>query len=335
MPKLHAGLDVGHVTTAICVITQDGDILLEAVADTTPQSISSHLKPFRKHLLNVGQEPGTKSAWLHRELVRLKYPMRSMDPYHAHSLLGTRLNKTDRNDAQGLALLLAKDLYRPAHVKSEEAVRLSAMLSLRDIVVRKANDLDLAIEMMKRRLGPQPLQKSRRRAMAMSDTQAALTMALQKIVESAAEMRATYSEIDKLVARLAKEDALCQRLMTVPGVGPITALNFVATIDDPYRFKSSRTVAAYLGLTPRVFQSGVSSRSGGISHRGSHSTRKALFMAGRALLTRSRCDCALRRWGLRLAKAKGNKTAYVACARKIAVLLHHLWISGQEFDPSK
>jgi transposase len=144
-----------------------------------------------------------------------------------------------------------------------------------------------------------------------------------------------HEVLDRSVRAIAMGDNICCRLMSIPGVGPITALSFVVAIDDPARFTSSRVVAAYLGLTPRVFQSGVSLKSGGISHRGDSMTRKTLVAAARTLLLKAKTDCALKRWGLQIAKSKGYKIAYIAVARKLAVLMHHLWITGEDFDPAR
>lgn len=333
MSKLHAGLDVGDYATAICIVEDGGAPIFEGVTETNPSAIDLMLRPYRRRLGNVGQEAGNRSVWLHRELSRLKYPMRTMNAYHAHGLLKSNLNKTDVNDARGLALLLAKGLYRSTHVKSDQAFKLSILLTMREAAMRKTKDLDRTLGAAAKRLGGNGADNGRRAPC--KDTQANMEVAIREIAEGAEEMRARYVRIDKLVSKIASEDPVCNRLMTVPGIGPITALTFKVAIDDPTRFASSRVVAAYLGLTPRVFQSGVSTRSGGISRRGNSAVRKTLFMAARSLVSSSRSGCSLRKWAVGLAKAKGNKTAYIACARKMAVLLHHLWVTGQEFDPAR
>lgn len=326
---------MGDYTTAICIVDDGGETILETSTATTAEAISSALKPYRRRLKNVGQESGANAVWLHRELTKLKYPMRSMDAFHAHSLLRSRLNKTDRNDAQGLALLLAKGLYRPSHIKSERSVQLTILLTMREAALRKVKDLDLSLRAAAKRLGPSAAVTESNGNPDGGEMRRLMEAGRQEIADACEDMRARFRRIDTLVNEMAANDPVCRRLMTVPGVGPITALTFIAIIDNPERFSSSRNVAAYLGLTPRVFQSGVSSRSGGISHRGNASLRKALFMAARSLVSISRSQCALRKWGVGIASAKGNKTAYIACARKMAVLLHHLWITGQEFDPDK
>lgn len=128
MPGLHAGLDVADLTTAICVVTEDGSVVSELTADTTPEGIAKALRPYRRRLKTVGLESGGKASWLYRNLVVKNYPMVSLDPYRAHTALKARLNKTDANDAHGLALLLARGIYTRAHVRSEQAMRIRAIL---------------------------------------------------------------------------------------------------------------------------------------------------------------------------------------------------------------
>ncbi len=122
--------------------------------------------------------------------------------------------------------------------------------------------------------------------------------------------------------------------MTAPGVGALTALSVASAFDDPERFQSSRSVGAYLGLTPRRYESGEVSRSGGISKQGNGMTRKHLYEAATTLLTRTTKPCALKDWGLRLAEAGGFKKARVAVARRLAVVLHAMWKTGTEFRRS-
>jgi transposase len=141
--------------------------------------------------------------------------------------------------------------------------------------------------------------------------------------------------LDVRVQALAKAVAPCRRLMTVPGVGPITALAYVTAIDDPGRFRKGRSVGAYLGLTPRRYQSGEVDRAGRISKCGDGLVRTLLFEAAGVLLTRVQRMSPLKAWGLRLAKRIGAKKAKVAVARKLAVILHCMWVDGTEFRWTK
>jgi transposase len=139
-------------------------------------------------------------------------------------------------------------------------------------------------------------------------------------------------DLDRKVLKLARYDAQVRRFMTVPGVGPITALCFRATIDDPTRFKRSRSVGAYVGLTTRRHASGEVDWSGRISKCGDAMLRTYLFEAANVLLTRVPKWSALKAWGMRLAKRNGLRKATVAVARKLAVVLHRMWVDGTEFN---
>ena len=145
----------------------------------------------------------------------------------------------------------------------------------------------------------------------------------------------TFLKLENAVRVLARKDSLCRRLMTVPGIGPVTSLTFKAAVDDPTRFRSSRMVAAHFGLTPRRFQSGETDNPGRISKAGDATVREALYTAAHALMTRSAAWSTLKAWGLRLAKTRGHKRAVTAVARKLAVILHQMWIRATEFQPSR
>jgi transposase len=329
---LYAGLDVSYGKTSICIVDVRGKVVHRVEVETTPAAISAALMPFRRNLKLVGQESGNLAAWLQRGLTRNKFPMVCLDARHASSALGASINKTDTNDARGLALLLARGVYATAHVKTEEAIRIKTVLSLREAIVHKANDLRRASHMALKLNGHSA---PPRRRLRQSTVRNAVASAFESVAKSIKVLADHRTALDAVVAELASESPICQRLMTIPGVGPITALTFVAAVDDPYRFKSSRTVAAYFGLTPRTYQSGNLSVTGRISRRGNANVRKTLYVAANSLISRSGSKCSLKRWAVRLRKQKGLKIACVACARKLAVLMHHLWVTGQDFDPER
>jgi transposase len=158
---------------------------------------------------------------------------------------------------------------------------------------------------------------------------------IRPLLEARNAVEQQVSELDRKVMRLARHDAQVRRFMTVPGVGPITALAFKATIDDPTRFARSRSVGAYVGLTSRRHASGEVDWTGRISKCGDAMLRSYLFEAAGVLLTRVPKWSAVKAWGVRLAKRNGLRKAKVAVARKLAVLLHRMWIDGTEFNWSK
>lgn len=158
-----------------------------------------------------------------------------------------------------------------------------------------------------------------------------LTHALLPLLDARVALYQHYLELDRRVKRAASHDEVCMRFMTVPGVGPIAALTFKVAVDDPSRFKSSRTVAAHFGLTPRRYQSGESDNPGRISRAGDRDVRSTLYSAANAMLMRTMAASQLKSWGMRLMRTKGRRRAVVAVARKLAVLLHRMWIENTEF----
>lgn len=159
----------------------------------------------------------------------------------------------------------------------------------------------------------------------------ALAGALIPLLDARLVLYKTYLKLDNQAKAETRKDPVCQRLMSVPGVGAITALTFKAAVDDPTRFKSSRTVAAHFGLTLRRFQSGEKDNNGQISKAGDPDVRSALYIAAHSLVIRSSEWSSLRVWGLKLSKTKGHRRAVTAVARKLAVILHKMWISGTGF----
>jgi transposase len=158
-----------------------------------------------------------------------------------------------------------------------------------------------------------------------------LQAAIEPLLEVRNMMRAKKALLDRQLSQLARKDAVCKQLMTIPGVGPIVSLSFKATIYDPRRFKDSKAVAAHLGLTPRVYQSGEIDRSGNVSKCGDKMMRHALYEAANSHLRISKKWSILRAWGVKLAKRIGAKKACVAVARKLAIIMHRMWLNGTEF----
>jgi transposase len=158
-----------------------------------------------------------------------------------------------------------------------------------------------------------------------------LSHALLPLLDVRLELYRAFRELDNRTRKLAHSDEVCRRLMTAPGVGFITALTFKAAVDDPTRFRHSRTVAAHFGLTPRRFQSGELDIEGHISRCGDRDVRSALYVAANAMMTRSSKWSPLKAWGMQLAKKRGHRRAVIAVARKLAVILHRMWIDETQF----
>jgi transposase len=245
-------------------------------------------------------------------------------------------NKTDKHDARGIAQILRSGWYSRVHVKSIEAHHTRAQITSRKVMQRKCIALENEIRGLLKVFGVKlPMRLSRGAfdiaVRETTETDEALSCALLPMLEARRMLFSVFVELDRRVKKLARQDAICQRFMGVPGVGEITALSFKAAVDDPARFKSSRTVGAHFGLTPRRFQSGEKDNPGRISHAGDADVRAALYAAANAMLMRSIKWSSLKAWGVRLMKTKGRRRAIVAVARKIAVVLHRMWGDGTEF----
>lgn len=333
MAKYYAGLDVSQANTSICVVTSNGTPLLETVAPTDPQSIAAILKPYCRMLVSVGHETGLWTPYLHRELLRLKIPAVCLDARRTRAALAGQRNKTDRNDARDIAKALARGFAAQAHVKSISSHEIRMLLTCRKAMQRRANDLDAVLRTTLKSFGATLDRKGSDRVVRFPPRKGNAFVHSLCTNVSRARQKLAYEvlQLDDIAINLAQKDAVCRRLMTAPGVGPFTALTFKAGVDDPRRFASSRTVPAHFGLTPRRYQSGKNDVTGRISRFGDSSVRTALYEAASTLIVSCKKPYALRLWALRLREQKGFKTATVACARKLAVILHRMWVTETDF----
>lgn len=333
MSAFYAGLDVSDRTTAICVVDSAGEIILECTADTTPAAISRQLAPYRRVLKTVAHESGSKAPWLQKELLKKRLPVVCVDARKASAVLKLQRNKTDKKDARCLALLVRTGWCEPANTRSDEAYRLGLLLTHRRQMMRKALSIDLCLRSSLKVFGGY-VEKGERVTLPGRRKDEAIDALGDSMIRARNALKREVKKLDSLVLKTAKADPVCRRLMTIPGVGPITSLTFRATVDNPHRFSNSRNVAASFGLTPKRFQSGQTDRQGRISREGDANMRTALYEAATSMLMKSRSKCALRAWGLRILKRKGQRIAAIAVARKLAVVMHRMWLSGQDFDPS-
>jgi len=341
--KHYVGLDVSLEEVSICVIDAEGTVITEAKVATAPREILSWIEAGVGAVERIVHESGPLSIWLTRELARLGAPIVCIDARAAHKALSARMNKSDRADAEALAQLSRTGWYREVHIKSEASDRLRLLLGARERMIRVRRDIEgQARGVLKTygiRLGPVTQRHER---VSFRDQLRAATSGDPILEAVAASLIAVHAVVcaeaaaieDELLA-IARDSSLARRLMTVPGVGPIVALNFIATVDDAGRFAKAKNVGAYLGLTPRRYQSGEIDYSGRISKRGDGAMRTLLFEAANVLITRVRRFSPLKAWAVRLAARKGFKKACVAAARKIAVVMLRLWRDGTTFAWSK
>jgi transposase len=229
--------------------------------------------------------------------------------------------------------------YRPVHCKSPPSQEIRALLTGRKLLLGKVTDIELGIRGLLRGFGLKVGKISKGRfAERVEELVAGHTM-LESVVgpmlQARKALRTEFNRLHRQLLTLVRSDELCRRLMSVPGVGPQVAMTFKTAVDDPARFKSSKVVGAHFGLTPKKYQSGETSVSGGISRVGDAMVRTALYEAAQSMLTRSSRFSTLKNWAMAVAKRRGMKRAKVALARKLAVILHRMWVDGSEFRYGK
>src|SRR6266545_3837105 len=263
-----AGLDVSVKETSICIVDDAGKIVREVKVASEPEALLAVLKNLAYHFKRIGLEAGPLSQWLFSALAEAGLPVICVETRHMQAVLKAQINKTDRNDARGIAQMMRAGLYRPVLVET--------MLIVRRVLREQ-------IVILHRRL-----------------------------------------------LAIVRDDEVCRRLMTTPGVGPVVALTYRATVDVPARFRKSKAVGAVFGLTCAKYQSGEVDRNGRISRCGDEMMRVMLYEAAQSML-RSKKWCWLKAWSMQIARRRGMNKAIVALARRLAVIMHRIWVDGTEF----
>ena len=331
----YAGLDVSLEETAICVVDQAGRILKEMRAPSEPEALIAALSRIEVPLERVGLEACSLTAWLHDELRAAGWPAICIETRQANAAMKTMPNKTDRNDARALAQIMRTGWYRQVHVKSRQCRLWRSLLVARRTVLNEMRSIENVVRAVLREAGVKLGTPSRAAFAGRVRELAGDDVALQPLVEPLLAILATMLDqlagLTKQVLDIVRGEEVCRRLMSVPGVGPITALAFRATVDRPERFRRSRDVGAHLGLTPARYQSGETDIQGKVSRCGDELARTALYEAAHTLLVRSKKWSSLRAWGMKVAKHRGMARARVAVARKLAVVLHRMWSDQSEF----
>jgi transposase len=333
---IYAGLDVSDKTTHICVVDGEGAVVRRGVVASDPEVLARWLKQHCPGLVRVVLETGPLSAFLYHGLAERGVAAICICARHAKGVLSTRVNKSDPHDAEGLAQLARTGWFKMVRIKGEATHVARAQLKIRDQLVTAhramANQLRGLLKLFGLRLGQATTPNKRReRLAALFARKPELEGVMQPLVESLAALEAQIARATRRLAAEAAADPVAARLMSAPGVGPITALIFKSSIEDPGRFARGEDAGAFAGLVPRRSQSGTRDTRGRISKAGDPMLRHALYEAANSLLARLKRPCALQAWGKRLAETKGPKRARVAVARKLAILLHRLWLSQTAF----
>ncbi len=325
--------------TSVCGVDETGAIAREGKAASDPEAIAAWFGALGLPLARVGLETGALAGWLCGEMAGLGVPgVVCMDARHARAAMVAMTHKTGRNDARGLAQMLRTGWFRAVHVKARSAMELRTLLTSRKTLVLKTGDLENRIRGSLHLFGIK-LGTSKRRTFG--ERVRELTAGLPRVaavlgvrLEAHAAMLRALDRLNRMVLEVAREHQVCRRLMTVPGVGAVVALTYVAAIEDPARFRKSRSAGALLGMVPRTHQSGELGRSGRTTKTGDTEARAALFGAARGMPPRVKRWSALKAWAAKVAKRRqGDERATVALARKMAAAKHRMWTDGTAFRP--
>jgi transposase len=329
------GLDVSQKTAAICVVDNAGRRLWRGQCPTVPEQISVLVRRHAGADARMGIETGAMTPWLVHELRNLGFEVICLDARHARAALEMQINKTDQNDAEGLAQIVRTGWYRSVHVKSFDSHRARALLGARTQLIGMTTRLSNHIRGVLKTFGLLPGAMRGlpfdRKIEALLVGRSDVALIVRPMLVAWRQLRKQITAFDKVIRALVRSNSACRLIMSVPGIGVLSSLAYVSTVEDPGRFSRSRSVGAHLGLTPRQYQSGEVDRSGRISRCGDTLARTLLYEAAVVILARVKRASSLKDWARAIAKRSGNGKARVALARKLSVILHSVWRSGKPF----
>ena len=331
----YIGLDVSMKETAVS-IRRGGQRVWRGKCPSDPKLIADLIRKRAPSVKRVIFETGPLSVWFYHALCAEGLPVICIDARHAKAALDMAANKTDANDADGLAHLAEVGFYREVRVKGFDSMLTRTLVAARTRLVRICTELSNQIRGLMKTFGlviPRSkggkFEAEVRRLLA---GQEELARIILPVLEAWHSVRTRAAELGRRLIASARQSEACQLLMSIPGVGAITAISFTTAIEDPANFKKSRSVGAWLGLTTRRYQSGEVDYDGHISRRGDAHLRGLLYEAATVILTRAYTESDLRTWGLKLREKIGFKRAAVAVARKLAVIMHAMLRSGELFN---
>ena len=337
--KHYAGLDVSVKETSVCVIDEAGKICREVKVQSHPEDLVAALNDPAWRLERIGLEAGPLSQWLFSGLVEAGLPAVCIETRHTKAFLKAQVNKSDRNDARGIAQMMRVNLFRPVHVKTLTSQKRRALLTARKILQDKAvaieNDIRGLLRNFGLKVGAVGVGKFDERIRELVEGMPELVEIMEPLLTARQKLREMFTTLHRKLLSIVRDDGVCRRLMTIPGVGPVVSLAFSATIDVPARFKNSKAVGPSLGLTPVLNQSGESLRVGRVSLCGDEMMRALLYEAAQVMITRVQKWSWLKAWAVNLAKRRGLKKAIVALARRLAVIMHRIWVDGTVFRWTK
>jgi transposase len=331
----YAGVDVSLELSSVCVVDAQGKIVKETKVSSEPEALVSFFKGLGFPMKRIGLEAGPLSQWLHAGLAQAGFETVLLETRHVKAALSAMTVKTDRKDARGIAQLLRMGWFRAVHAKSIGSQEVRALLVARKQLLGRLIDVELSIRGILRgfglKVGPVTRKGFEPRIRELVTGQATLERVAGAMLLARAALKMEYEKLHKAVLAIVRDDAVCRRLMTVPSVGPLVAITYKSAMDDPSRIAKSKAAGALFGLTPKKYQSGEKDVTGGITRTGDEMVRTALYEAANVLLSRIARFSKLKCWGMDVAKRRGSKRAKVALARKLAVILHRMWVDGTTY----
>ena len=311
-----AGLDVSVKETSVCIVDDTGRIVREVKVASEPEALLTALKNPSYHFKRIGLEAGPLSQWLFSALAEAELPVVCVETRHMQAVLKAQINKTDRNDARGIAQMMRVGLYRPVHVKTLRSQKLRMMLTHRKLLQSKAiaieNDLRGTLRNFGLKVGIAGKTKFEARIKELVENLPDLAELVEPMLVVRRTLREQIVILHRRLLAIVRDDEVCRRLMTTPGVGPVVALTYRATVDVPARFRKSKSVGAVFGLTCSKYQSGEIDWSGRISRCGDEMMRTMLYEAAQVMLTRTNKWSWLKAWAMQIARRRGMKKAIVA-----------------------
>jgi transposase len=333
--KHYAGLDVSVKETSVCIVDETGNICRETKVPTHPEDLVKVLKDPAWRLERIGLEAGPLSQWLFSGLAEEDLLVVCIETRHTKAFLKAQVNKSDRNDARGIAQMMRVNLFRPVHVKTLSSQKRRALLTARKLLQEKAialeNDIRGLLRNFGLKVGVVGAVAFEQRISGLVEGMPEIHEIMRSLLKARQVLREQFMQLHRKLLAIARDDEVCRRLMTIPSVGPVVSLAFSSTVDIPARFTNSKAVGPALGLTPVLHQSGESHRIGRISLCGDEMMRHLLYEAAQVMLTRVMKWSWLKAWAMNVAKRRGQQKAIVALARRLAVVMHRMWIDRTEF----
>lgn len=340
MKKHYVGLDVSNNTTSICIIDEKGKIVKEMIAETNPKSIDAELRAANLHIESVGIETGGMTDWLATEIRKLHWHVVCLDAFKMSKLISININKIDKNDSRLIAeaarINCLSNFNIEVHTRSLESRMIRTLIRTRQSLVSSRISLYNEIRGNLKGYGHKvatacPEVFCIRLKEIMNDLPPLLAKGILPMLSIYEVMSKEINALTETIETMGKQNENVKLLTQEPGIGVITALYFLATIDDPKRFKNPKAVGAYIGLTPSQYSSGESEKQFGISKRGDKVLRSLLFECATTVLYRSKRKNQLKTWGLKIKKKAGSNKAKVAVARKLSIRMYETLLAQKPY----